>query len=73
MIFSDYPGFIFHDSCGFEAGSGLEVELVQEFIEQRSKATNVNERLHAIWCVGASLYRTNKLLMQRNFILSFFA
>jgi hypothetical protein len=52
MIFEDNPGFIFHDSRGFEAGGAREVKLVQQFIEQRSKARNVNKQLHAIWCVS---------------------
>jgi hypothetical protein len=51
MIFEGNTGFIFHDSCGFEAGGVQELKLVQQFIEQRSKARNVNEQLHAIWCV----------------------
>ena len=65
MIFKGNPGFIFHDSRGFEAGGDRELKLVQEFIQQRSKAKNVNEQLHAIWCVGTGFYRTNKLLTQR--------
>ena len=52
MIFDTNPGFIFHDSRGFEAGGDRELKLVQEFIAQRSKAKNVNEQLHAIWCVS---------------------
>ena len=52
MIFETNPGFIFHDSRGFEAGGDRELKLVQEFIAQRSKAKDVNEQLHAIWCVS---------------------
>ena len=51
MVFGSNPGFVFHDSRGFEAGDTGEFDLVQEFIEERSKARNVNERLHVIWCV----------------------
>ena len=49
MVFKGNPGFIFHDSRGFEAGGDQELKLVQRFIEQRSKAGNVKEQLHAIW------------------------
>jgi len=58
MIFEGNPGFIFHDSRGFEAGGARELKLVQQFIEQRSKARNVNKQLHAIWCVSFHLYQT---------------
>ena len=51
MIFQANPGFIFHDSLGFEAGDDVELMIVQKFIRKRSRATDVNERLHAIWWV----------------------
>ncbi|KAF8800441.1 era-like GTP-binding protein, partial [Phlegmacium glaucopus] len=55
MIFKSNPGFIFHDSRGFEAGSAQELKMVQEFIMERSKAKNVKEQLHAIWyCIPTS-------------------
>ena len=63
MVFKGNPGFIFHDSRGFEAGGDQELKLVQQFIEQRSKAGNVKEQLHAIWCVGTCIHRKNQFLM----------
>ena len=57
IIFQGNPGFIFHDSRGFEAGGARELKLVQQFIEKRSKARNVHNQLHAIWCVCTCLYR----------------
>jgi GTP-binding protein EngB required for normal cell division len=55
MIFEDNPGFVFHDSRGFEAGGAQELKLVQQFIERRSKARNVHHQLHAIWyCIPTS-------------------
>ena len=63
MVFEGNPGFVFHDSRGFEIGGERELKVVQRFIEQRSKADNVEEQLHAIWCVGATcIYRTNQFL-----------
>jgi hypothetical protein len=56
MIFEGNPGFVFHDSRGFEAGGDRELKIVQQFIQQRSKARNVNKQLHAIWCVGTAIY-----------------
>ena len=55
MVFKGNPGFIFHYSCGFEAGDAQELKLVQEFIEQRSKTTNLKEQLHAIWYANACI------------------
>jgi hypothetical protein len=52
MVFEGNPGFIFHDSRGFEAGGDRELKLAQDFIERRSKAKNVKEQLHAIWYVS---------------------
>jgi GTP-binding protein EngB required for normal cell division len=54
MIFEGNPGFIFHDSCGFESGHAEELDVVRTFIEQRSRTRSVNEQLHAIWYVDPS-------------------
>jgi len=40
-----------HDSEGFEAGQSDEVEVVKNFIARRSKANNINDRLHMVWLV----------------------
>ena len=55
IIYESKPDFVFHDSRGFEAGSDQEMKLVQEFINKRSSSENVDERLHAIWCVTAHI------------------
>jgi len=65
MIFEGNPGFIFHDSRGFEAGGVQEFQLVKEFIEERSRAKTVKEQLHAIWCVSTHLSRTNFLTQRK--------
>ncbi|KAH9061036.1 GTP-binding protein [Lactarius vividus] len=52
LEFSNHDGFIFHDSCGFEAGSVEELAIVQKFIRRRSGERLLRDRLHAIWyCV----------------------
>ncbi|KAN0140364.1 hypothetical protein V8E53_001573 [Lactarius tabidus] len=52
FMFSNYASYVFHDSCGFEAGSDKELGIVQEFIQQRAEQTRPQDRLHAIWyCV----------------------
>ena len=40
---------MFHDSCGFEAGSDYELHKVQSFIEERANEQAPEARLHAIW------------------------
>ncbi|KAF8514000.1 era-like GTP-binding protein [Hysterangium stoloniferum] len=48
-------GFIFHDSCGFEAGGTGELEKVKDFIENRAKSEQLKDRLHVIWyCLSTS-------------------
>ncbi|KAG2099808.1 hypothetical protein BD769DRAFT_1510791 [Suillus cothurnatus] len=42
MVFKSNSDFVFHDSCGFEAGSAEEFEKMMKFISER-------DRIHAIW------------------------
>jgi hypothetical protein len=51
-----YPtahGFVFHDSCGFEAGSDDELKKVKEFIKKRAERDQLKDQLHVIWCAEA--------------------
>ncbi|KAH8798709.1 hypothetical protein DL96DRAFT_1720283 [Flagelloscypha sp. PMI_526] len=50
--FISKPGFVFHDSRGFEAGSGDELSRVRDFVDRRSKnVTKLRDQLHAIWWI----------------------
>ncbi|KAG2746347.1 hypothetical protein P692DRAFT_201867854 [Suillus brevipes Sb2] len=49
MVFESNPGFIFHDSRGFEAGGESEFNKVKAFITSRSKEVKLKNQLHAIW------------------------
>ncbi|KAL4066359.1 hypothetical protein V8B97DRAFT_2025504 [Scleroderma yunnanense] len=49
LVFQGNPGFIFHDSCGFEAGSANEFELMNEFVAHRATTLKLEQRIHAIW------------------------
>ncbi|KIK34230.1 hypothetical protein CY34DRAFT_652635 [Suillus luteus UH-Slu-Lm8-n1] len=49
MVFQSNPGFVFHDSRGFEAGGESEFNKVKAFIADRSKEATLKDRLHAIW------------------------
>jgi len=55
MIFWSNPGFVFHDSPGFESGGVSELEIVKDFINEYSKKKKLAEQLHAIWyCIPVS-------------------
>jgi len=48
--FPSRPGFVFHDSRGFEAGSSEELSTVRKFVEDRSSTVSkLWMQLHAIW------------------------
>ncbi|KAI6012799.1 hypothetical protein F5J12DRAFT_740372 [Pisolithus orientalis] len=49
LVFESNPGFVFHDSCGFEAGSEAQFEKMKEFVMDRAKTPKLEERVHAIW------------------------
>jgi hypothetical protein len=56
LIFSNYHSYIFHDSCGFEAGSEDELKIAQNFVGRRSQERRLEERLHVIWFVPSGVY-----------------
>ncbi|KAG2040187.1 era-like GTP-binding protein [Suillus americanus] len=49
MVFRNNPGFVFHDSRGFEAGGESEFNKVKAFIAGRSKEIRIKDQLHVIW------------------------
>ncbi|PPQ90844.1 hypothetical protein CVT25_007379 [Psilocybe cyanescens] len=49
IMFSNHDGYVFHDSPGFESGSKNELEIVQNFVRQKSGEKRLRFRLHAIW------------------------
>jgi hypothetical protein len=49
MVFRNNPGFIFHDSRGFEAGGQFEFDKAKAFIASRSKERSLSDRIHVIW------------------------
>ncbi|KDQ16973.1 hypothetical protein BOTBODRAFT_172584 [Botryobasidium botryosum FD-172 SS1] len=49
LRFPKNPGFVFHDSRGFESGAVDELELVREFIRKKSSLGSMRNQLHAIW------------------------
>ena len=51
LVFTNHDGYIFHDSCGFEAGNEDELRVVQDFVHAKASACQLKDRLHAIWFV----------------------
>jgi len=49
LIFRSSPGFVFHDSRGFESGSVSELETMKKFIADRATKKQLAERIHAVW------------------------
>ncbi|KAI5982153.1 GTP-binding protein [Pisolithus marmoratus] len=49
LVFQSNPGFVFHDSCGFEAGSTQQFDQMEHFVADHAVTTRVNEHIHAIW------------------------
>jgi len=49
IVFRNNPGFVFHDSRGFEAGGQFEFDKAKAFIAKRSKERSLSDRIHIIW------------------------
>jgi len=49
IIFRSNRGFVFHNSCGFEAGDTNKLDDVIRFIKQRAKERKLPNQIHAIW------------------------
>ena len=49
MIFKSNTAFVFHDSCGFEAGRTSELDKVKDFLQKCSTNKKLKDHLHVIW------------------------
>jgi len=54
FAFKSNPGFIFHDSPGFETGDERQLQKVLSFMKTKARSTEVDDQLHAIWSVSLS-------------------
>ncbi|KAI6107153.1 hypothetical protein EV401DRAFT_1871985, partial [Pisolithus croceorrhizus] len=62
LVFQSNPHFVFHDSCGFEAGSKEQFEVMKKFVMDRANTTKLDRRIHAIWfCIP--LNESHRLVM----------
>jgi len=48
-VFKSNPGFIFHDSRGFEAGGAQELHDVTTFLSARANTLELRDQVHAVW------------------------
>ncbi|KAF7371597.1 GTP-binding protein [Mycena venus] len=49
LEFSNHKGYVFHDSRGLESGTADELQIIRDFVGDRSRRKRLEERLHAIW------------------------
>ncbi|KAJ7744417.1 GTP-binding protein [Mycena metata] len=49
LEFSNHKGYVFHDSRGLESGTADELQIIQDFVGDRSSRKSLQDRLHAIW------------------------
>ncbi|KAI6147661.1 GTP-binding protein [Pisolithus tinctorius] len=68
LMFQSNPGFVFHDSCGFEAGSTQQFDQMRNFVVDRGATTKVNECIHAIWfCIPMTDYHRTVTAAEQKF------
>ncbi|KAG6331379.1 hypothetical protein ID866_7712 [Astraeus odoratus] len=57
LVFRSNQHFVFHDSCGFEAGSEDGFKKMKDFVIKCSSTPKLKERIHAIWfCIPINDY-----------------
>ncbi|KAI6116688.1 hypothetical protein EV401DRAFT_1864530 [Pisolithus croceorrhizus] len=67
-VFSSNPGFVFHDSCGFEAGSAGQFDEMKSFVVNRAVTGSLKKRIHAIWfCIPMTDYQRTVTAAERKF------
>ncbi|KAL4075049.1 hypothetical protein V8B97DRAFT_1666254 [Scleroderma yunnanense] len=68
LVFKSNPGFIFHDSRGFETGSVKELDLMKNFVVDRAATMKLKKRLHVIWyCISVADYERPILAAEEKF------
>ncbi|KAI6116643.1 GTP-binding protein [Pisolithus croceorrhizus] len=68
LVFKSNPGFVFHDSCGFEAGSTQQFDQMRNFMVDHAATMKVNERVHAIWfCIPMTDYHRTITAAEQKF------
>ena len=48
LIFKSNPGFVFHDSRGFETGSVKELDIMKKFMAAQG-VMELEKQIHLVW------------------------
>ncbi|KAI5988452.1 hypothetical protein EDC04DRAFT_3078481 [Pisolithus marmoratus] len=68
LVFRSNPGFVFHDSSGFEAGSVKEFDEMKSFVVGRAVTGSLKNRIHAIWyCIPMTDYQRTVTAAEQKF------
>ncbi|KAI6043720.1 GTP-binding protein [Pisolithus marmoratus] len=68
LIFQSNPGYIFHDSSGFEAGSAQQFDKMKKFVIDHAAAKTLGKRIHAIWyCIPMTDYERTVTAAEQKF------
>ncbi|KAI6022329.1 hypothetical protein PISMIDRAFT_280507 [Pisolithus microcarpus 441] len=68
LVFRSNPGFVFHDSSGFEAGSVKQFDKMKKFVIKHAASRTLKERIHAIWyCIPMTDYQRTVTAAEKKF------
>ncbi|KAI6018295.1 GTP-binding protein [Pisolithus marmoratus] len=68
LVFRSNPEFVFHDSCGFEAGSVAQFEKMKNFVVEHAVTESLQKRIHAIWfCIPMTDYQRTVTAAEEKF------
>ncbi|KIO03955.1 hypothetical protein M404DRAFT_1000804 [Pisolithus tinctorius Marx 270] len=68
LVFKSNPGFVFHDSSGFEAGSAQQFDEMKKFVIDHAAARTLQKRIHAIWyCIPMTDYQRTVTAAEQKF------
>ncbi|KAI6147392.1 GTP-binding protein [Pisolithus tinctorius] len=68
LVFKSNPGFVFHDSPGFKAGSAEQFEEMKRFVMGHAVARTLKKCIHAIWyCIPMTDYHRTVTAAEQKF------
>ncbi|KAI6146954.1 hypothetical protein EDD17DRAFT_83579 [Pisolithus thermaeus] len=68
LVFQSNPGYVFHDSSGFEAGSTQQFDDMKKFVTSHAATNSLEGRIHAIWyCIPMTDYERTVTAAEQKF------
>ncbi|KAI6107136.1 hypothetical protein EDD16DRAFT_1476077 [Pisolithus croceorrhizus] len=68
LVFQSNPGYIFHDSSGFEAGSTQQFDGMKKFVISHAATNSLEKHIHAIWyCIPMTDYERTVTAAEQKF------